>query len=105
MENNEIQHNQENTVMFDKFQYAVVAIEERLNIKLEWDFIKVQNCHKDISSKFKGVPQEKIFEAIKKGSLGEYGRTYRLSTQEICIWIREYLKEEKSNKFNPNDYI
>tara|TARA_R110002124_G_scaffold283449_2_gene459470 strand:- start:1188 stop:1334 length:147 start_codon:yes stop_codon:yes gene_type:complete len=33
-----------------------------------------------------------MLTAIKKGALGEFGRTYRMSTQEVCIWINEHLK-------------
>lgn len=53
----------------------------------------IENTIHDILSEFKLLSEDKIKEAIKKGSLGAYGKTYKLTTQEICIWIREYLKQ------------
>jgi len=37
-----------------------------------------------------------IREALRNGSLAKYGITYKLNTQVICFWIREYLKSKKS---------
>jgi hypothetical protein len=37
---------------------------------------------------------KEINEAIRLGSLGKYGRTYKLNTQEVCMWIHEYLKSK-----------
>ena len=50
----------------------------------------------DIEREFKKIPIEHIQKAIRNGSLGEYGRTYKFSTQEVCIWIRSYLESKKS---------
>jgi hypothetical protein len=35
-----------------------------------------------------------IIEAIRQGSLGKYGLTYKLNTQAVCYWINQYLKEK-----------
>lgn len=49
--------------------------------------------------------EDHILKAIRNGSLGRYGKTFKLSTQEICIWIREYADdndidlETKEEKF------
>ena len=51
----------------------------------------------DISTEFKNVDIDIIKSAMRKGGLGEFGRTYRFSTQEICIWIREELNVRKNN--------
>jgi hypothetical protein len=53
---------------------------------------------RDISLEFHRVPSNKITEAIRNGSLGKYGRTFRLSTQEVCFWIREHIKPIKQDK-------
>ena len=37
---------------------------------------------------------EDIQKAIRSGSLGKYGRTYKFTIQEVCFWVREYLKEK-----------
>jgi anti-sigma28 factor (negative regulator of flagellin synthesis) len=57
----------------------------------------------DIANEFKNVKTETIKSAIKKGALGEFGRTYKFTTQEVCIWIREeikyrYIYDENGNK-------
>jgi hypothetical protein len=37
-----------------------------------------------------------IRQALRNGGLGKYGRTYKLSTQEVCYWIREHIKPIKT---------
>lgn len=46
---------------------------------------------------FKKLTLQNVVEALKKGGLGHYGKTYKLSTQEICIWLREFRKEVRYN--------
>jgi len=53
---------------------------------------------KDILTEFPRVSSDKITEAIRNGSLGKYGRTYKLSTQEVCYWIREHIKPIKQDR-------
>ena len=49
---------------------------------------------KDISTEFKDLDIQHVQKAIRRGSLGFYGKTFgEVSTQEICIWIIKYLKE------------
>jgi hypothetical protein len=46
-----------------------------------------------INEAFPTLRPEHIDAAIRKGSLGEYGKIYnRLTAQEICIWIRTYME-------------
>lgn len=47
----------------------------------------------DIYNEFEELNENDIKKAIRNGSLGKYGFTYKLTTQVVCIWIREYLKE------------
>lgn len=54
---------------------------------------------KEIQLAFPKVAPERIMEAIKKGYTGEYGRSYGLNLQEICLWIRCYTDNKK-----PKDY-
>jgi hypothetical protein len=51
----------------------------------------------DIKQEFKDLTVERIIKAIRNGSLGYYGITYKLTTQQICFWIRESLKPSKSS--------
>lgn len=52
----------------------------------------IENMVKDILTEFPKLNDDSMSMAIRNGSLGKYGRTYKLSTQEVCIWIREHLK-------------
>jgi len=59
------------------------------------DFLSIEKTLRDIESEYKNVEYTVIRKAIRNGGLGKYGRTYRLSTQEVCFWINEHLKERK----------
>lgn len=52
----------------------------------------------DISTEFSFLSVEKIQIAIRCGALGKYGRTYKMTTQEVCYWIREYIKSKDTNR-------
>lgn len=58
----------------------------------------IENMIKDLMSEFVFLSDEDLKKAIRNGSLGKYGKTYKLTTQEVCIWIREYLKERNKNR-------
>ena len=49
------------------------------------------NMAKDIVNEFPNVTTDVIRVAMKKGALGHFGKTYKFSTQEVCIWIREEM--------------
>jgi hypothetical protein len=65
------------------------------------EFYNIQNMVKDVINEFGDVQKDDIIKAIRNGGLGMYGKTYKLSTQEICIWIRSYLKEKERLATNP----
>lgn len=81
---------------------SMVLAFERTNLPV----FNLDNLVNDISSEFKGKDINLITKAIRNGSLGLYGRTYRMSTQEVCIWVREYLKTNRVSKesFISNPY-
>lgn len=55
----------------------------------------------DLQSVFqKEISISSVINAIKKGSTGLYGRTYKMSFQEICVWVRCY-----KNDCKPNDLL
>jgi len=64
--------------------------------RLSMDFSNIDLTITDIISEFGYVSLKQIRESLRKGSLGHYGKTYKLSTQEVCVWIREYLKSNKT---------
>jgi hypothetical protein len=67
---------------------------DRLNIEV-FDFTKIIA---EVKSNFSYVQEKEILKAMKNGALGKYGRTYKLSTQEVCFWIYSYLKEKESKR-------
>lgn len=49
---------------------------------------------KDVFSEFPKLTDEQIKKALRNGGLGVYGKTFKLTTQEICIWIRNYYDSD-----------
>ena len=49
----------------------------------------------DIATEFPKLSDDELTTAIRNGSLGKYGKVYKLSTTEVCFWIREYLEDER----------
>jgi len=88
-----MQSNQMESV--DEIKKSLIMAIERTDLNLT----SIENTAIDIFAEFKHISLFKIREAIRKGSLGEYGTSYRLNTQEICIWIRKHL-EIKKTKLN-----
>lgn len=64
--------------------------------RTEMELKNIEETIEDIATEFRNLNLSEIKLAIRNGSLGKYGRSFRLSTQEICFWIREYIKENKS---------
>jgi hypothetical protein len=56
----------------------------------------VDNMINDVITEFPRTKENDFVIAIRNGSLGKYGKTYKLCTQDICIWVREYLKSKLS---------
>ena len=96
------------TLQSDINPYLAVAF-ERTNTEP----YNIEKMSFDITNEFSKLKSEDFKKAIRNGGLGKYGKTYKLSTQEVCIWIREYIKEneikigkislenfQKSSKYN-----
>lgn len=75
----------------DTVKKSIALAFERTNLPV----FNLDNLTTDVLREFEGKDIYIITKAIKNGSLGLYGRTYRMSTQEVCIWIREFLKSYK----------
>lgn len=60
--------------------------------------LKIEPIIKDLLSEFKGLAIDDIMLAIRYGSLGRYGRTYKLCSQEFCFWVYEFIKEKNKSK-------
>ena len=76
----------------DEIKKSLVIVMERLNM----DFKNIDTTALDIFTEFKYMKLPMIIEALRKGSLGAYGSTFRLNTQEVCIWIRKYNESKAS---------
>ena len=76
----------------DDIKRSLIIVMSRLSM----DFKNIDSTTNDLFNEFSYVTIKQIREALRKGSLGHYGKTYKLSTQEVCVWIREYLKSNKS---------
>jgi hypothetical protein len=53
---------------------------------------------KDVLDEFNRLDTLTIRQTLRNGGLGKYGRTYKLSTQEVCYWIREHIKPIKQDR-------
>jgi hypothetical protein len=65
--------------------------------RTEQDLKNIDNTIQDICLEFPFLKLKTLKEILRIGGLAKYGRTFKLSTQEICFWIREYQKQNKSN--------
>lgn len=64
--------------------------------RLDMDFKDIDSTAIDLIEEFRNISLKDIRESLRNGSLAKYGVTYKLNTQVICFWIREYLKSKKS---------
>lgn len=71
---------------------SLVLVMERT----EQDLKNIDNTIEDICSEFPRLKIKTLKEILRNGSLAKYGKTYKLSTQEICFWIREYYKQQNA---------
>lgn len=68
--------------------------------RTDMEFKSIDATIEDIITEFSDLPIEQVREALRNGSLGEYGSTFRLSTQEICVWIRKYRFNKNSKRIS-----
>lgn len=73
-------------------EYIALALE-----RTQTTPFNIKKIVSDVLLEFPYLKDEDFMKALRNGGLGKYGRTYKFSTQEVCIWIREYLKERKSS--------
>ena len=76
----------------DEMKKSLVIVMSRLDM----DFKDIDSTSFDLVDEFRNITLKDIREALRNGSLAKYGVTYKLNTQVICFWIREYLKSTKS---------
>lgn len=88
LQKNNLEQLETQTLISKELIASLGVAEQRTDLK----FKNIVESHTDVLNEFSNIPIDKIQKAIRNGSLGKYGQTYRLSTQEICRWIREYNK-------------
>lgn len=66
--------------------------------RLEMTLSNTYTATNDIVSEFYYLKLSEVKEALRLGSLGKYGRTFKLNTQEVCFWIRQFILERDKNK-------
>lgn len=71
---------------------SLVLVMERLNQDLK----NIDATIEDICTEFPRLKLKDLKEILRLGALAKFGRTYKLSTQEICFWIREYYKQQNA---------
>ena len=76
----------------DLFKSIILAFDRTGNV---FDSQKAFSMFYDLANEFPTTKPDVIIEALRKGGLGHYGKTYKLSTQELCIWIRQHLIDER----------
>lgn len=84
---------QDSDKLVNNIKIAVTVAYDRLEVELCID--KLNKISNDIHSEFINIGDSLILQALRNGGLGKYGRTYKLNTQELCIWIREFLKSDE----------
>jgi hypothetical protein len=75
-------------------QTSLIFVMKRLDDKT----LDIKLTTEAIFETFSRMPLENIKLAIKNGSTGKYGRTYKLTTQEVCYWIREFIEEDVKSR-------
>lgn len=79
--------------LINNIRIAVTVAYDRLESELSNE--KLSKITSDVFSEFNILDSDIIIAGIRNGSLGKYGKTYKLNVQEICIWIREHLKSDE----------
>lgn len=87
------QQTQELTIRESKIMESIAVAFERTGT--EPFNINIMVC--DIQTEFSFLSDKEIQQAIRNGGLGKYGKTFKLTTQEVCIWIRQFIKERTKN--------
>jgi hypothetical protein len=64
--------------------------------RTQFELLNIEDTSELIKEEFKYLTLLDIRTAIRNGTSGKYGRSYKLSTQEVCFWIREYDKSKNN---------
>lgn len=87
----------------DNMEFHFEAAIHKASLRVGMEATDIKLIVADVLQTFQNVDKKVILEAIKKGSLGCFGRTYRLSSQEVCLWVREYLSVKSPSYASQNN--
>ena len=76
----------------DEIKKSLVIAMQRLDMQ----FLNIDYTVNDILTEFDYMKFSDVIIAIRRGSLGAYGGSYKLSTQEVCYWIKEFNNSKKN---------
>jgi len=79
--------NSENNSSIYKLKTILLIAEQRVDSQIN----NIEEMIVDIKSEFNKSKIEVVIEAIRLGSLGKFGVTYKLTTQVVCYWIRCHI--------------
>ena len=79
-----------------------IKLKTQLSLAMQKTDCEIKNIDwliSDIVSEFGNKKTIDILEAIKQGSIGKFGISFKLTTQVVGYWINQYLKEKyKTNQ-------
>lgn len=84
---NKLQKLEDNTQTHKEIASLIPLAVERTGSELSKEYMYTMAI--DIAKEFRNHDLELIKTALKKGALGHFGSTFKLTTQEVCIWIRK----------------
>jgi hypothetical protein len=61
----------------------------------EFDKDLANNIYADVIEAYPKLQLHEFLTALKLGGIGKYGKTYKLTVQEVCIWVQTYLNESR----------
>jgi hypothetical protein len=74
-------------------------VEERVDLRLKYHHSTAADLLAEFGDQ---LTKNEFREALWNGSMGYYGRTHRLSTQELFIWVQQYVNDKQVTINNQN---
>lgn len=92
MNSENLQHHSDRQTLVFNLQTSIAVAFERT----QTEPYNLDSMINDVLTEFPKYGTETFKNAIRKGSLGAYGLNYKVTTQVVCHWIREYVKSQNN---------
>lgn len=79
---------------------ALMVIYDRLEVPLSVD--KLNKLTEDLKSEFGDLDYNLLITSMRNGAYAEYGRTFKLTLQEVSFFIKSYLKTDEARDLMTN---